>query len=780
MIARAKKNKLSQPILLTIVFIPLSLVFAQPTRAQAIYTAIYSYYSPERSDNFATTDPRWAGSLGDEKSPDYRLFRIEGWMFNPNQPQPSGTVPVYSWYSPERGDNFLTSDPRWRGAPGETRSPDYRFVRLAGYAFDPSAPPPQGTIPLCSWYDPSRGDNFATTNRLYAGVRGVSEREPQYRYVRREGYVVPHHPTPDLASMIVPVYFQFQESHIDATTGLPAFGSGDARQTMLVVDEALVKLNEALKVARGFDSRSITFARAGVKYVPTPTEDSEQTTPLYHWWSVKREDNFATTAPGWRILGVEDEERLPNYRPVGKLAVLFRPDRPQPVGTIPVHSWFNPDRGRNPERGDNFMTSDPSWRGVPGDTKRGYRFVRLEGFLYDPARPQPADTVELHSWYSPSLGDNFVSSSHLWFGAPGETRPPDYRYVRKEGYARLPAGCNLLGGRVASDLLPGAINVLVTSDCGGVAISPNIIRADAESLAHELGHAMGQYHMFEGNSAPATVELLYRELDPTKPKSCYRLGDRVCDTPPDYGFADEDGIEHKVCDGGVPAPCEQSGPVCDPQEPMVDGVGLCTGVSDRGKRRYEAVALGLQLGTPNNIMAYHNQDEFSYEQFLRILDYGLWRAGKKDLVPDDQKFVFRDFSFAPSSFWASSPSGNLTLSYAKREDIPRMTPTRAGANWRSTVSSTVGTRLLNFRVEISGSGRATDEVSLVVGLPDGFRQIFERADLLVEDDLILFDEIYGRDISHLRGKVPGGAWSVELRAAGTFSPDNAHLSVLAE
>ncbi len=757
------------PLLLTIAGVTFS-------NAQGVDVRIYNYYSPSRVDNFATTNPSWAGNIGDVKEgSDYRLHRIEGRMFNPDRPQPDGTVPVYSWYNPSRGDNFMTSDPRWRGAPGDTRSPDYLFVRMEGYAFDPFMPPPQGAIPLYSWYDGSRGDNFATTNRVYAGVSGVSGRPPNYRYVRREGYVLPYHPRPDLASIILPVYFHFQEAFTDWTTGLPAYGAMDAPETMLDIDEAVTRLNDMLNVARGMDSRRITFARAGVKYVAAPTEDSERTTPIYHWWSNGRKDNFATTDNSWQIQSIENERRSPDYRPAGKLAALYRPDRPQPPGTIPVYSWYSPSRG------DNFMTSDPTWSAVPGDTKSpDYRFVRIEGYIYDPARPKPPNTLELNSWYSPGRADNFITSDHLWRGARSDERD-GYRFVRKEGYAMTPAGCDLVGTRLAANLLPQAINVLVTNDCRGEAISANMIRSHAGALPHEIGHAMGQYHMFEGNRDLATVEHLYRELDPNNPDSCYRRGDRVCDTPPDYGFAAEDGTEDPQCDNpdSVPISCRQTGPACDPQEPMVDGADLCTMRGGQGERRYEAVALGLQLGTPNNVMAYHNQEEFSYEQFLRILNYGLWRAGLKEQVPSDERHVFKDFSGGPPAdrIWSETPGSDHALAYAQQVDI-RMTP--SGTGWRSLVTPSVGTRLLDFRIEITGAGRASNEAFFIVRFPDGSTQSFRGDDLFREYGRVVFDELYGRDIAALRGKRPGGDWTVELRGAGSFAPDRARLWVLAQ
>lgn len=157
---------------------------------------VHSWYSPSRGDNFATTDPRWAGGPNDRRSPDYRFVRIEGTLFAPTRTAPPGARPIYSWYSPSRGDNFLTSDPRWAGRAGDTRSPDYRFVRLEGYIHER---PLAGTVPLQSFWDPDRGDNFATSDPRWIGEIG-DRRSPNYRLYRTEGWLAAPPPgTPDLA-----------------------------------------------------------------------------------------------------------------------------------------------------------------------------------------------------------------------------------------------------------------------------------------------------------------------------------------------------------------------------------------------------------------------------------------------------------------------------------------------------------------------------------------------------------------------------------------------------
>lgn len=128
---------------------------------------LYTWFSPSRGDYFTTSNPIWAGMPGDRKSPDYIFVRREGSVFSPDAPQPADTLPLYSWWSRERGDNFITTDPRWRGTPGATQS-GYAFVRLEGYVH---THPVMGTVPLRTYWNRSDADNYATTDRRYDETR---------------------------------------------------------------------------------------------------------------------------------------------------------------------------------------------------------------------------------------------------------------------------------------------------------------------------------------------------------------------------------------------------------------------------------------------------------------------------------------------------------------------------------------------------------------------------------------------------------------------------------
>ncbi|SHI83165.1 hypothetical protein [Pseudozobellia thermophila] len=744
----------------------------------AVYVPLYRWYSTSRGDNFTTTNPAWRGTRGDRKAPDYTFSRIEGSLFNPNNPQPPGTVAVYSWYSPSRKDNFMTSDPRWRGNRGDTRTPDYRFVRLEGYAYDPDAPPPTGAATLYSWYSPDRGDNFVTTSRAWAGFKGVDSKAPNYNYVRREGYVLPYFNHPSGSYNIVPLFFHFQYDHIDADSGLPAYGSGENMQTMDTIDKAIDKLNQLMEKARGLDTRILKFVRVGVRYQQLAIDDPALL-PLYSWKSARRNDQLAFAHPSWRIdPEIDGQMNPPDYIPQRKEGSIFPPDEPKPAGTVALYSWYSPSRG------DNLITTNPEWDGSIYDTKApDYHLIRKEGYIYDPTRPQPENTVALYSWYNPIEGDNLATTDHSWAGRRGDTRDSNYRFVRMEGYVATPSGCDLRSSSISIHRMDKTINILATNACKGITTSPSTIVATAGSLAHEIGHALGLFHTFDGNKNTSTAELLHRNLDPNSDDSCYIKGDRVCDTPPDYGKARPDGdLTDVVCGGIVPVPCEQLGPPCDLQESIIDGNGLCRAAGNQGLRTYDAIALGLQGGTPNNIMGYSSQEELSYEQYVRMLYYSLWRFGLKSQVPSDDKNIFKEFIFAPpaTEFWNTVPSFKHQLNKPKLDsNIPMYRSSLSNNNqWAAGVTGSVGDRLLNFSLRILGSGLPGNGTEIQVSLPDGRMIGISAENLHLEEGSVVFDEIYGQNLDALRDLQPHGQWKVSLLNSGGFTPSEARLSVI--
>lgn len=150
---------------------------------------IFSWWSASRRDNFATSKPDWAGRPGDRRAGqgDYRFIRVEGSLFSPDHPQPENTVPVHLWWSEERADNVLASD-----LDGSRSAPDdgYVWVGLQGYALHPDIEDVAFAVPLSRWFSEARGDHFTTTLPDWIGRPGDTRADHDgYRFVRLEGWV---------------------------------------------------------------------------------------------------------------------------------------------------------------------------------------------------------------------------------------------------------------------------------------------------------------------------------------------------------------------------------------------------------------------------------------------------------------------------------------------------------------------------------------------------------------------------------------------------------------
>ncbi len=164
-------------------------LLATAAAAQTGTMPVHLWFDPARGDNFTTAAPGWQGGTGQTRSPTYRWVGIEGRALGPGTIPMPGLLPLESWYSGQRNDNFTTTQAGWLGGPGQTRSPDYRWVRREGFAF---ANPVAGTIPLASWFSPSRGDNLLTSQLgwIPSGAAGET-RSPDYARGRIEGWIFP-------------------------------------------------------------------------------------------------------------------------------------------------------------------------------------------------------------------------------------------------------------------------------------------------------------------------------------------------------------------------------------------------------------------------------------------------------------------------------------------------------------------------------------------------------------------------------------------------------------
>jgi M6 family metalloprotease-like protein len=136
---------------------------------------------------------------------------------------------------------------------------------------------------------------------------------------------------------------------------------------------------------------------------------------LKSYWNPAVGDNAMSTNPSFFSSGYG------LYRTEGR---VFRPDRPQPPGTIPLNTWHRADIG------DFFTTTNPHWLGTPGTIREGYTHVRTEGFVFD---HPVAGTAPLQLWFGPGRTDNFTTADPAWI-ASASPRAPDYVRVRDEGF----------------------------------------------------------------------------------------------------------------------------------------------------------------------------------------------------------------------------------------------------------------------------------------------------------------------------------------------------------
>ena len=198
--------------------------------ALAAKVPLFTLYNPINGDHFSTTDANWACRAEGRCTPatDYQMVGMQGHVWSAADPQPAGTVKLFHWYCEARQDNFLTTDPAWAGNVGDLRGTagvdQYRMIRVEGFI------PTTGSssLALRSYWNPSVGDNAAVATWRYAARAGWS-------VYRNEGFLLPPD-SPDLArctSNAAPNFFdpsswQARGNYVD-TWGQPSnFLNGDA------------------------------------------------------------------------------------------------------------------------------------------------------------------------------------------------------------------------------------------------------------------------------------------------------------------------------------------------------------------------------------------------------------------------------------------------------------------------------------------------------------------------------------------------------------------------
>ena len=202
--------------------------------------------------------------------------------------------------------------------------------------------------------------------------------------------------------------------------------------------------------------------------------NEEIVVPAFSWWNKIRKDNYFTTKDSWSIfpsmitygnkmeiivqrsiLSGKSPYLKQSYELYRHNGYIFNPNKPQPLGTVPLFSWWNANRADNFTTSSSFWTVDVNsltWDGEnvtsnENSTKEGYSLYRLEGYVFDPSKPQPPNTIPLFSWWNAKRTDNFLTSNPAWNISPnsisssGEILNPNninkiegYQVYRLEGY----------------------------------------------------------------------------------------------------------------------------------------------------------------------------------------------------------------------------------------------------------------------------------------------------------------------------------------------------------
>ncbi|WP_433755446.1 hypothetical protein [Nocardia sp. CA-135398] len=133
---------------------------------------LYTWWNPERGDNFTT------GNLNDENSAtaaDYLPIRKEAFVYETQQP---GTVPLHLFWSNSRQDNFSTAT---QVGIDSAYSAGYTHIGIQGYINTSQEP---GTRPLYQFWSEARQDNVVAVDQTTID----SAYSAGYVLVRVEGY----------------------------------------------------------------------------------------------------------------------------------------------------------------------------------------------------------------------------------------------------------------------------------------------------------------------------------------------------------------------------------------------------------------------------------------------------------------------------------------------------------------------------------------------------------------------------------------------------------------
>ncbi|PSN16112.1 hypothetical protein C7293_04035 [filamentous cyanobacterium CCT1] len=307
---------------------------------------LYTWYSASRGDHFTTSDPAWVGQVGQIRNSgaDYELMRIEGRVFSPDFPQPPGTVPLWNFWNPTAGDNFLTTQAHWVRSP---QREGYTRFRLEGYLYTSAG---EDRLPLNSFWNARTQDNLATTaigDELYSFDGNWS----QYR---TEGYLLPE------IQRVTPLYTWYGHNRGDH------FTTTDPNWAGVVGDRRVSGVDYELMRVEG---------RVFSPDLPQP----KGTRALWSFWNPAAGDNFLTTRSKW--VRSRSREGYTRYRLEG-----FLYSTPGPGQSELVSYWNQTvqDHAATTAKPGDIRSLTPAWEKY-----------RQEGFLFPEGQlVRPNDITE--------------------------------------------------------------------------------------------------------------------------------------------------------------------------------------------------------------------------------------------------------------------------------------------------------------------------------------------------------------------------------------------------
>ena len=413
-------------------------IFPKHARDLPNVVPLLEWYSELRGDYYSTVDPVWVPSGPDDtRYPDYKFIDTLG--FVPTGAFP-GAAPLKVWWSPSRGDNYLTSRPEWVTTPEQTWLPDYQTVDgVTGYVSRTPDALPSSIRLSSSWSSTGRvgGGGTRPTSPAVLALRGVKvQLDVPGVGELTDRATIAHELTHALGAWEDPYGSQCNNQHytLMSCTGHPNFSDLDpwTRMRFGWVEPELVPIGKERTVVLTAGRPSGPSKAVALLY--DPSRGNQEFFLLEH-----RYDGGALNYDGdpWMLGG---HPGVPDHHGLGIWRIFIDPDT-KVLRTIPaqssapspgteLNSWYNTTAEAH------ITSADPSWAWTGGGAIEGYRHSRVEGYIKGVDDEPEADETALQLWRSRSTGKFRLTSDPEWQSRPERPSDADYELVRHEGWVK--------------------------------------------------------------------------------------------------------------------------------------------------------------------------------------------------------------------------------------------------------------------------------------------------------------------------------------------------------